>query len=67
MGSDSENRLGDQETGSQGRLFSSELQVSGEPGHCRARTNPICYLPAAGVLPSICPSIVPAEMSNIRR
>ena len=39
-GSDPENRMGDQDTGSPGRLVSSGLQVSGEPGHCRARTRP---------------------------
>ena len=33
-----ENRVGDQETGSPGRPFSSGLQVSGEPRHCRAKT-----------------------------
>jgi len=37
-GPDLENRVGDQDTGSPGRPFSSGLQVSGEPGHCRART-----------------------------
>ena len=40
MGSHPENRVGGQETGSTGRPVSSELQVSGEPGHCRARTRP---------------------------
>ena len=39
-GPDPENRVGDQDIGSPGRPFSSELQVSGEPGHCRARTRP---------------------------
>ena len=34
-GPDSENRVGDQDTGSP---VSSGLQVPGEPGHCRART-----------------------------
>ena len=37
-GPDPENRVGDQGNGSQGRPVSSGLQVSGEPGHCRART-----------------------------
>ena len=37
-GPDTENRVGDQDTGSSGRSVSSELQVPGEPGHCRART-----------------------------
>ena len=40
-GSDPENRVGDQESGSPGRPVSSGLQVSGEPGHCRARTRPL--------------------------
>ena len=39
-GPDPENRVGDQDTGSPGRPFSSGLQVPGEPGHCRARTRP---------------------------
>jgi len=38
MGPDSENRVGDQDTGSPGRAVSSGLQVPSEPGHCRART-----------------------------
>ena len=38
MGSDPENRVGDQDTGSPGRLFSSGLQVPDDPGHCSART-----------------------------
>jgi len=32
--------VGEQDTGSPGRLVSSGLQVPGEPGHCRARTRP---------------------------
>ena len=39
-GPDPENRVGDQDTGSPGRPVSSGLQVTGEPGHCRARTSP---------------------------
>jgi len=39
-GPDPENRVGDQDTGSPGRPVSSGLQVSGEPGNCRARTRP---------------------------
>jgi len=39
-GPDPENRLGDQDIGSPGRPVSCGLQVSGEPGHCRARTRP---------------------------
>ena len=37
-GSDPENRMGDQDTGSPGRPVCSGLQVTGKPGHCRART-----------------------------
>ena len=37
-GPDPENRVGDQDNGSQGRPVSSGLQVSGKTGHCRART-----------------------------
>jgi len=40
MGPDRENRVGDQDIGSQGRPVSSGLQVPGEPGNCRARTRP---------------------------
>jgi len=36
-GPDPENRVGDQDIGSQGIPLSSGLQVPGEPGHCRAR------------------------------
>jgi hypothetical protein len=32
--------VGDKDTGSPGRPVSSELQVPGEPGHCRTRTRP---------------------------
>jgi hypothetical protein len=35
-----ENRVVDQDIGSPGRPVSSGLQVSGEMGHCRARTRP---------------------------
>jgi len=37
-GSDPENRVGDQDTGSPRRPVSSGLQVPGEPGCRRART-----------------------------
>ena len=37
-GTEPENRMGDQDTGSPGRSVSSGLQVPGEPGRCRART-----------------------------
>jgi len=39
-GPNPKNRVGDQDTGSQGRSVSSRLQVPGELGHCRARTRP---------------------------
>ena len=39
-GPDLENRVGDQDIGRPGRPVSSGLQVSGELGHCRARTRP---------------------------
>jgi len=38
MGPDPEIRVGDQDVGSPGRPGSFELQVTGDPGHCRART-----------------------------
>ena len=65
-GPDLENRVGNQDIGSPGRLVSSGLQVPGEPGHCRARTRPPWWQ-SRGVLPSKCPTIAPAEMSNIPR
>ena len=37
-GPDPENRVGDQDIGSPGRLVSFGLQVPGESGHSRART-----------------------------
>jgi len=37
----------DQDNGSPGRSVSSGLRVPGESGHCRARTRPTWYLPAA--------------------
>ena len=37
-GPDPENRVDDQDTGSQGRPVSSGLQVPGELGHFRVRT-----------------------------
>jgi len=40
-GSDPENRMVDQDTGSPGRPVSSGLQVPGKPGHCHARTRPL--------------------------
>ena len=49
-GPDPENRVGDQDTGSPGRLVSSGLQVPGEAVHC-ARTRPHWW-PSRGVLSS---------------
>ena len=37
-GPDPENRMGDQDDGIPGRTVSSGLQVSGELGHCRAKS-----------------------------
>jgi len=65
MGPDPENRMGDQDIWSPGRPVSSELQVPGEPGHCRGRTRPIWW-PSHGVFPSKCPSIAPAEIIKLR-
>ena len=45
-GSDLENRVGDQDTGSPCRPVASGLQVPGEPGHCRARARHLGELPA---------------------
>ena len=39
-GPDSENRVGDKDTGNPVRPLSSGLQVPGEPGHCHARIRP---------------------------
>ena len=50
-GPDPENRVGDQDTGSPGRPFSSGLQVPGEPEHCRARIRP-AWWNSRGVFPS---------------
>ena len=64
-GPDPENRVSNQNTGSPGRPVSFGLQVSGEPGHCRARTRLPSWT-SRGVFPSKCPSVVPAELNNIR-
>ena len=63
MGPDSENRMGDQDTGSPVRPVSSGLQVHDEAG---ARTRPPSS-PSRDVFPSKCTSIAPAEVSNIPR
>ena len=52
-GTDPENRVGDQETGSTGRPVSSGLQVPGEPGHCRTRTIPLGEFPAVFFLQNV--------------
>ena len=44
-GADPENRVGDQDIGSPGRLVSSGLQVPSEPGHCLTRTSPPVTFP----------------------
>jgi len=51
---------------STGRQVSSGLQVPVVSGHCRARTRPLWW-PSHGTIPSKCPSIAPAEMSNTPR
>ena len=67
-GPDSENMVGDQDTGSTGRPVSSGLHVLGEPWHCPARTKgPLVTFLRCGVFPSKCPSIAPTEMSNTPR
>ena len=53
---DPENRVGDQDNGSSGKPVSSGFQLTGGPGHCRARTRPPWWL-YRGVFPSKCPSI----------
>ena len=65
-GPDPENRVRDQDTGSQVRPFSCGLQASGEPGHCRAKTRTPWWT-SRGVFSSKCPSIVPAEINNTPR
>ena len=52
-GPDPENRVGDQDSGSPGRPVSTELQVPGEPGHCRARKDPLGELSAAFFLQNV--------------
>jgi len=53
MGPDPGNRVGDQDTGSPGRPVSSGLQLPGEPGLCRARTNPLGDFSAAPFLQNV--------------
>ena len=65
-GPDPENRVSDQDIGRTGRPVSSGFQVPGEPGHCRARTRPPWWI-SRGILPSNCPSVRSAEVSNTRR
>jgi len=60
---DTENRVGDQDTGSPGRPVSSGLQVLSEPGVVVQEQDPLRDLPAR----SIFPSIAPAGMSNTPR
>jgi len=58
--------VGDRDIGRTGRPVFSGLQVPGESGHFPARTRPPCC-PPLGVFLSKCPSIAPAEMSNMPR
>jgi len=64
MRPDPENRICDQDIGSPGRPVSSWLQVPSEPGNVVQEQDPLGDLPVAGVFPSKCPSIAPAEISN---
>ena len=64
-GSDPENRVSDQDTGSPERPVSCGFQVPSELGHCCERTRPP-WRPSHGAFPSKCPSIAPAEMSIFR-
>ena len=57
-----ENRVGDKDSGSPGRPDSSGLQVS--RGIVEQEKHTYVDLTAAGVFPSKCPSVAPAEMSN---
>jgi len=61
-GTRSENRVGDQDSGSQGRPVSSELQVPGEPGHCVQEDHTLGDFPRRFSFKIA--SIAPAEMSN---
>ena len=65
-GSDPENRVGDQDTGSPGWPVSSGLQVPGELVHCHAGTR-LPWRPSCSVFPSKCPLTAPAEISNTPR
>ena len=58
--------MGDQDVASPGMRVSSGLQVSGEPGHCRARTRRP-WLFSGDVFPYKYPSIAPAGISNTPR
>ena len=66
-GPDPENTVGDQDTGSAGRSVSSGLQVPVSRGIVVQEQDSLGDLPAAGVFPSKCPSIAPAEISNTPR
>ena len=65
-GLDPENMVGEQDIGNPDRPISSGLEVSGKPGHCRARTR-IPWCTYCGIFPSKCPSVAPAEMINTPR
>ena len=53
MGSDPENRVGDQDTGSPGSPVSSGLQVPGEPGIVLQEQDPLRDLIAAFFLQNV--------------
>ena len=62
-----ENRVGDQDTGSPVRPFSSGLQVPDEQGVMSCNKTPLGSSRGVGFFLSKCPSIAPAEMSNTPR
>ena len=62
-GPDSENRVGDQDNGSQGRTVSSGLQVPGEQEHCRSRTRP----PSMLLKSRASPGMLPFSLYNKKR
>jgi len=66
-GPDPENRVDDQDTGIPGRpvLLGYKCPVSRDIAV--QEQNPLGDIPTAGVFPSKCPSIAPAEMRNTLR
>ena len=60
-GPDSENRVGDQDTGSLGRPVSCGLQVPVSQGIVMQEQGPLRDLPQQGIFPSKCLSIASAS------